>query len=1122
MRRLRCLGSCLPAALLALGLLARPAAAASFIPPTSYGELALASDAVVLVEAHASSTSERGALIFTTTECVVVESLAGAPGVGDRILVESPGGKAPSGEEWIVEGAARFESGAEYLLALQKKPERDLWIPTMLSWGVFRAVVYEGEEWLVPDGVLATESGISRQDGAAVDPLRTHRKLTWLPYLRSVLEGREIYSSARFSVVEGSGEGSGDGVGGADGAVAGAPAGCSFFESGGRKYRWRNFDSGGSATIFTDPVGDLSLSNLGFPLMQEAMDLWMDITDSGVNLRYGGAREVDLGCSSGQDSASGFVVFNDPCSDIGDLSGCGGVLAFGGPRASGTHTFDGQSWLSITSWIVVVNNGAGCLGNNNYRIMMAHELGHGLGYGHVDDSGALMYANCCRSPNATDRTCGRFTYPPEDTANARPEADAGGNRTLRLASNRARFEGSVTDDGPLASIDTTWTQLVGPGTVTFDDASSLSTLATFSRSGTYLLGLEAYDGSLLHIDTITVDVEVQSGLLETFVFEQGVGGYSGTVDTRIEENAPGSSYGNASTLGADADDPGDSGLEVQTLLRFGGIFGGGASQIAPGRSIASADLTLASTNNGDGAALYRLTAPFTESSTWSSLGNGIQVATETVGSIDAQASGVAELVTIDVTQSLSAWSLDPSANEGWAFLPLGDDGWDVSSSEGDMPPRLEVRSPIFQTRTLVELGEEWDYLRGTSAPAADWVRVDFEPGAAWRQGPTGIGFGDGDDATVLSDMRGNYATVYARRVFEVTEPGLIADPVLRIDYDDGFIAYLNGVEIARVGLGAPGSPVGPNSLAASHEAGSFEEFRIDPSAFQAGTNCLAIEVHNATLDSSDLSLRPELVVSELLVSPSDVWRYQRGRQSIPADWASLSFDDSSWELGETSIGYGDGDDITELADMQGQYASVFCRRTFELECPEAVEELRLNVLYDDGVVVYLNGTEVRRANMPAGPVTRATLAASSGETELLSVRIPTSRLRAGENVLAVSVHNASLGSSDLSFSALLVPDLADDFPCAPTAGRFLRGDAEPDGEVDVSDAVRILVTLFASGDPLDCPDAADIDDDGVVRINDPVALLGFLFQGGTAPAAPGVSCGVDPTDDSLPECESGC
>jgi hypothetical protein len=109
----------------------------------------------------------------------------------------------------------------------------------------------------------------------------------------------------------------------------------------------------------------------------------------------------------------------------------------------------------------------------------------------------------------------------------------------------------------------------------------------------------------------------------------------------------------------------------------------------------------------------------------------------------------------------------------------------------------------------VNSGDDWRYRKGTSAPQTGWQTIpDASLDATWLTGAGGFGYGDGDDATELLDMAGGsgYRTVYIRREFTV-EPGdlIAADKViLDIDYDDAYVAYLDGVEVARSSI-SPGS-----------------------------------------------------------------------------------------------------------------------------------------------------------------------------------------------------------------------------------------------------------------------------------------------------------------------------
>jgi hypothetical protein len=176
----------------------------------------------------------------------------------------------------------------------------------------------------------------------------------------------------------------------------------------------------------------------------------------------------------------------------------------------------------------------------------------------------------------------------------------------------------------------------------------------------------------------------------------------------------------------------------------------------------------------------------------------------------------------------------------------------------------EVAPQVSDPPLPIVRGDVWKYTKGTAEPPADWNTIGFGD-SGWVSGASGIGYGDGDDATLLSDMQNSYSTVYTRRLFNVANPAALSGLELKVDYDDGFVAYLNGVEVARRNV--PAGFRAYNSLASSsHEAsggtsGNAPE-TISLNAYLgqlvSGTNVLAVQGINATLASSDLSLIVEL------------------------------------------------------------------------------------------------------------------------------------------------------------------------------------------------------------------------------------------------------------------------
>lgn len=179
---------------------------------------------------------------------------------------------------------------------------------------------------------------------------------------------------------------------------------------------------------------------------------------------------------------------------------------------------------------------------------------------------------------------------------------------------------------------------------------------------------------------------------------------------------------------------------------------------------------------------------------------------------------------------------------------------------------------------LVRVGEAWSYWKGVTPPPGailEWTRPGYLTGSGWLSGPSGFSNYHGsrdDEATLFIDRNFNYLSVFFRREFVVRTPADVAQLVLRIDFQEGFVAYLNGVEILRQNLvGVPGVPV-PFDAAAEIRTNVFPvEFDVSPfaSLLAPGTNVLAIQVHSDRLEpgfpfrpyGGDLRMTAELVAN---------------------------------------------------------------------------------------------------------------------------------------------------------------------------------------------------------------------------------------------------------------------
>lgn len=172
---------------------------------------------------------------------------------------------------------------------------------------------------------------------------------------------------------------------------------------------------------------------------------------------------------------------------------------------------------------------------------------------------------------------------------------------------------------------------------------------------------------------------------------------------------------------------------------------------------------------------------------------------------------------------------------------------------------LHTRTVTFETlNALVSFGDVWKYFKGTETPPADWNQSDFDD-SDWLQGPTPIGYTRRFEVgTVLDDMEDNYSSVFFRTDFEIESLEDLKGLVFDIDYDDGFVLYVNGVEIEALNMDEGRSW---DSLASAAAATDLRQIVVDDvpgSPFREGKNTLAIQLHNRTIGSNDCFLNLSL------------------------------------------------------------------------------------------------------------------------------------------------------------------------------------------------------------------------------------------------------------------------
>jgi hypothetical protein len=515
---------------------------------------------------------------------------------------------------------------------------------------------------------------------------------------------------------------------------------------------------------------------------------------------------------------------------------------------------------------------------------------------------------------------------------------------------------------------------------------------------------------------------------------------------------------------------------------------------------------------------------------------------------------------------------------------------------------LSAFSSVDAQTTFISTNASWKYLDNGSNQGTSWRSPSFYDGA-WKTGTAQLGYGDGDETTVVSfgpNVSNKYITTYFRKTVNISNPSQYVFN-LSLLKDDGAVVYINGVEVVRSNM--PSGSVYNTTLALSSlgspDESTFKNYTIPSSRFVNGNNLVAVEVHQSSGGSSDMSFNLKLtgtaaaaicsstgfifrevwinipgdhvsdiplntqpVVKESIqrfeternigdnyghrlsgylcppytgnytfwissdddaelwlstdanpankrriayvngwtnyrewtkypsqksvsiqltagtkyyveslhkeatgedhhsvgwqlpngtlerpimgnrLSPTSTsptptdkdfilanssWQYLDNGSDQGTAWRQTVINDNNlWKIGNAELGYGDGGEATVVsygASASNKYITTYFRRDFEINDATAFGSLELSLIRDDGAVVYLNGTEIYRSNMPSGIIYYNTLAPSyidgTNETTWIVANTSKAALRNGQNVVAVEIHQNSPSSSDISFNLKL-------------------------------------------------------------------------------------------------------
>lgn len=346
--------------------------------------------------------------------------------------------------------------------------------------------------------------------------------------------------------------------------------------------------------------------------------------------------------------------------------------------------------------------------------------------------------------------------------------------------------------------------------------------------------------------------------------------------------------------------------------------------------------------------------------------------------------------------------------------------------------------------TIFDFRSAWKYLDNNTFPGATWPSTTFND-ATWASDTGWFGYGDPAFVTKCVNACGTvscapscgskYITTYFRKVVNIPNIALFDSMLLNIIRDDGFVVYVNGVEVWRNNL--PNGTISQSTVALTALGGADEytpiSLAIPSSFFVSGNNTIALELHQQAGSSSDLSFNMQMIgiPSPLFFDYRSAWKYLDNGSNQGTAWTATSFNDASWASDTGWFGYGDPSFVTKCVNACGtvscspscgtKYITTYFRKVVSVPNTTLYDSVKMSIIRDDAVAVYVNGAEVWRCpNMPGGTLLYTTQASSAignaAETTAVIKTIPITSFVNGNNTIAVELHQESGTSSDLNFN----------------------------------------------------------------------------------------------------------
>lgn len=420
----------------ALLLIAELASATTIYPFQNLGHLTQVADAIYLVKSTDISTEQRGEVTNYYQQFDVLETVKGQQLESVPVKYHSI---AQHGKYLSIAGEVRFEPNKTYLLFLRKNGYGE-WLTACVSYYIFEDIKVDDQELLVPiyqKGLLNMA-----EDDIETEPLQNYDKNKLMQELRAVAKQEKTWDAQQAIAPL-------DYQRSQSKTHKALPSHCNLFPWN-PPPRWENME--------TDPIKVYyQNSGSGCSNMANKMNSVMSYMSSnynGINLDLaGGISTYSPNCSGGEAQNGNFIgyvdsnlngkrsiviMFNDPCNQISNLSGCGGQWALGGIwRYPSQHQYNGTTYSEAAYGHVIVNNGVGAcscgvtVGGNsqtNFTLLITHELTHAIGFNHMSSS--VTQANmsgytCCANAeiSALDKQCVDYVYNPGTPSCTDPAAE---------------------------------------------------------------------------------------------------------------------------------------------------------------------------------------------------------------------------------------------------------------------------------------------------------------------------------------------------------------------------------------------------------------------------------------------------------------------------------------------------------------------------------------------------------------------------------------------------------------------------------------------------------------------------------------------------------------------------